>query len=395
MRCCSSDNWRIGVKVSMKKFAGVAGVAAPGLWALIASSSAWADYQLNMHAPVTEAGRRAYELHNDISLICLGIFVLVFGVLAYSLINHRKSKGHQAADFHEHLGIEIAWTVIPSIILVLIAIPATRTLVDMKDTAESEITIKATGYQWKWGYDYLKGEGEGIKFLSVIATPKEQIHNQADKAHDYMMTVDNPLVVPVNTKVRILTTANDVIHAWAVPAFAVKQDAVPGFIRDTWFKADKEGTYNGQCSELCGKDHGYMPIVVKVVSAGEYTTWVDEQKKKAASNVDDPNKTWTLDEAMARGEKVYNANCASCHQASGQGIPGTFPPLDGAKIAKAASQKGKHIDTVLHGRPGTAMAAFGGQLSDTDIATVVTYERNAWSNKTGEVVQPADVKAAR
>ncbi|HWU85118.1 MAG TPA: cytochrome c oxidase subunit II [Rhodocyclaceae bacterium] len=381
------------MKVSMRKAVRWAGVAAPGLWTL-SSGNAWADWQLNMHVPVTEAGRRAYELHNDISLVCLAIFALVFGILAYSLVKHRKSKGHQAAEFHEHLGIEIAWTIVPVIILVLIAIPATKTLVEMKDTSEPELTVKVTGYQWKWGYDYLKGEGEGIKFLSVMTTPLDQIHNKADKTDSYMMTVDNPLVVPVNTKVRILTTANDVIHSWAVPAFAVKQDAVPGFIRDTWFKADKEGTYNGQCSELCGKDHGYMPIVVKVVSAGEYSNWVAEQKKKAAAG-DDPNKTWTLDEAMARGEKVYNANCAACHQASGQGIPGTFPPLDGAKIAKSPAMKGKHIETVLHGRPGTAMAAFGAQLSDTEIATVITYERNAWSNKTGEVIQPADVKAAR
>ena len=379
----------------MKKFASVTSAAALGFWSLINSSSAWADYQLNLHVPVTEAGRRAYDLHNDISLICLGIFVVVFGVLTYSLIKHRKSKGHQAADFHEHLGVELAWTIIPAIILVLIAIPSTRVLIEMKDTAESEITIKATGYQWKWGYDYLKGEGEGIKFLSVMSTPKDQIHNQAQKSADYMMTVDNPMVVPVNTKIRILTTANDVIHAWAVPAFAVKQDAVPGFIRDAWFKAEKEGMYVGQCSELCGKDHGYMPINVKVVSAAEYTAWVGEQKKKAASNVDDPNKVWALEEAMARGEKVYNAACASCHQASGQGIPGTFPALDGSKIAKLAKNKAAHINIVLHGKPGTPMAAFGGQLSDTDIATVVTYERNAWGNKTGDVVQPADVKAAR
>ena len=381
------------MKVTMKKFAGTAGAVALGLLAL--TSNAWADYQLNLTVPVTEAGRRAYDLHNMISLVCLVIFVVVFGMLAYSLVKHRKSKGHKAADFHEHLGIEIAWTIIPTIILILIAIPATKALVDMKDTSESEITIKVTGYQWKWGYDYLKGEGEGIKFLSVLATPKDQIQNKADKSSNYMMEVDNPVVVPVNTKVRILTTANDVIHAWAVPAFAVKQDAIPGFIRDTWFKADKEGTYIGQCSELCGKDHGYMPIVVKVVSAGEYTAWVEEQKKKAASNVDDPNKVWALDESMARGEKVYNAACASCHQANGKGVPGAFPALDGSKIAKAAANKGKHIDIVVNGKPGTAMAAFGAQLSDTDIATVVTYERNAWGNKTGEVVQPADVKAAR
>lgn len=387
------------MKVSMKlvkRLVSKAGVAASGFLALLAlgSNVAWADYQLNMHVPVTEAGRRAYDLHNDITLICLAIFVLVFGVLAYSLIYHRKSKGHQPADFHENLHVEIAWTIVPVCILVLIAIPATRTLVEMKDTSEPALTVKVTGYQWKWGYDYLKGEGEGIKFLSVTTTPQEQIQNKVAKAADYMMTVDNPLVVPVNTKVRILTTSNDVIHSWAVPAFAVKQDAVPGFIRDTWFKAEKIGTYNGQCSELCGKDHGYMPVIVKVVSAEDYSNWVAEEKKKAAAG-DDPNKVWTLDEAVARGEKIYNANCAACHQANGQGIPGTFPPLDGAKIAKSPAMKAKHIETVLHGRPGTAMAAFGAQLSDTDIATVVTYERNAWSNKTGDVIQPADVKAAR
>lgn len=381
------------MKVSMKRFVGTAGAVALGLLAF--TTSAWADYQLNLHVPVTEAGRRAYDLHNMISLVCLVIFVVVFGVLAYSLVMHRKSKGHKAADFHEHLGIEIAWTIIPTIILILIAIPSTKALIDLKDTSESEITIKVTGYQWKWGYDYLKGEGEGIKFLSVLSTPKDQINNKAEKAADYMMTVDNPLVVPVNTKVRILTTANDVIHAWAVPAFAVKQDAIPGFIRDTWFKADTEGMYVGQCSELCGKDHGYMPINVKVVSSAEYTAWVAEQKKKAASNVDDPNKVWTLEESMVRGEKVYTNACASCHQANGKGIPGAFPALDGSKIAKAAANKGKHIDIVLHGKAGSAMAAFGGQLSDTDIATVVTYERNAWGNKTGDIIQPAEVKAAR
>lgn len=381
------------MRVSMKRFVGTAGAVALGLLAYTAS--AWAGYQLNLDVPVTEAGRRAYDLHNMITLVCLVIFVVVFGVLAYSLVMHRKSKGHKAADFHEHLGIEIAWTIIPTIILVLIAIPSTKALIDLKDTSESEITIKVTGYQWKWGYDYLKGEGEGIKFLSVLSTPKDQIHNKAEKSADYMMAVDNPMVVPVNTKVRILATANDVIHAWAVPAFAVKQDAIPGFIRDTWFKADAEGMYVGQCSELCGKDHGYMPINVKVVSAAEYTAWVAEQKKKAASNVDDPNKVWTLEESMARGEKVYANACASCHQANGKGVPGAFPALDGSKMAKVAAQKGKHIDIVLHGKAGTAMGAFGGQLSDTEIAAVVTYERNAWGNKTGDIIQPAEVKAAR
>jgi cytochrome c oxidase subunit 2 len=326
------------------------------------------------------------------TLAYLIIFVIVFAVLGYSLYFHRKSKGHKAADFHENTAVEMAWTIVPFLILVVMAIPATRALISLRDTSEPDITIKVTGYQWKWGYDYLKGEGEGIHFISTLSTPQAQIRGEAPKGEHYLLEVDNPIVVPVHKKIRILTTANDVIHSWAMPAFGIKQDAVPGFIRDTAFRAEKEGTYRGQCSELCGKDHGFMPIVVEVVSADKYAAWVEEQKKKMAAAAGDPNKVWTLDESRAYGEKVYVANCAACHQANGKGIPGAFPALDGSPIA--TGPKAGHLDRVVNGKPGTAMAAFGKQLSDADIAAVITFERNSWGNKTGEVIQPAEVKAA-
>jgi cytochrome c oxidase subunit II len=355
-------------------------------------SMAFAAYQLNMDPPVTKAAHTAYELHNDMTLICLGIFIVVFAVLGYSLYAHRKSKGHKAADFHENTKVELAWTIVPFLILIVMAVPATTALIALKDTGEPDITIKATGYQWKWGYDYIKGEGEGIRFISSLATPRAQIDGTEKKGEHYLLEVDNTVVVPVNKKVRILTTANDVIHAWSMAPFGIKQDAVPGFIRDAAFRAEKEGIYRGQCSELCGKDHGFMPIVVEVVSDEKYAVWVGEQKKKMAAAAGDPNKVWTLDESKAYGEKVYATNCVACHQANGKGIPGAFPALDGSKVA--TGPKDGHINIVVNGKGGTAMAAFGKQLSDADIAAVITYERNAWSNSTGEVVQPSDVKAA-
>ncbi len=289
--------------------------------------------------------------------------------------------------------MEILWTVIPTIILLVMVWPVTKALIAMRDSTSADITIKATGYQWKWGYDYVKGEGEGIKFKSALSTPRDQIEGKAPKGEHYLLEVDNHLVVPVGKKVRILTTAEDVIHAWFVPAFAVKQDAVPGFIRDTSFRADREGTFRGQCAELCGKDHGFMPIVVDVVSAEKYSAWVAEQKTKMAAVADDPAKVWTLDELKTRGESVYTQNCAACHQATGKGLPPAFPALDGSKIA--TGPKDAHLNIVLNGKPGTAMAAFGKQLSDAEIAAVVTYERNAWGNKVGDMMQPAEVKAAR
>jgi cytochrome c oxidase subunit 2 len=352
-----------------------------------------AAYQLNFQPPATRIAAEIYDLHMLMMYFILAIFCIVFGVMFYSIYAHRKSVGHKARQFHENTIVEIIWTVIPFVILIGMAWPATKTLIEFKDTASPDITIKATGYQWIWGYDYLKGEGEGIAFLSNLSTPQDQIHNQQPKGEHYLLEVDNPLVVPVGKKVRILTTANDVIHSFWVPAFGIKQDSIPGFVRDTWFRADKEGTYRGQCAELCGKDHGFMPIVVEVVSQEKYAQWVAAQKTKAAAAAEDPNKQWSADELKSRGEKIYTATCAACHQASGKGLPPAFPALDGSKIA--SGDKGVHIDMVLKGKSGTAMAAFGKQLSDTDIAAVVTYERSAWGNKTGDVVQPGEVKAAR
>ena len=364
-----------------------------GLLLALYAGLASAAYQLNFQAPVTRVASEIYDLHMLMMYIILVIFCVVFGVMFYSIYAHRKSVGHKAEQFHENTTVEIIWTVIPFVILVGMAWPATKTLIAFKDTSNPDITIKATGYQWKWGYDYLKGEGEGVAFLSALATPQDQIHNQKPKGENYLLEVDNPLVVPVGKKVRILTTANDVIHSFWVPAFGIKQDAIPGFVRDAWFKADKEGTYRGQCAELCGKDHGFMPIVVEVVSPEKYTEWVGAQKAKVAAAAEDPNKQWTLAELQVKGEKVYAANCAACHQATGKGLPPAFAALDGSRIATGG--KKAHIDMVLNGKAGTAMAAFAKQLSDTDIAAVVTYERNAWGNKTGDAVQPAEVKAAR
>jgi cytochrome c oxidase subunit 2 len=315
--------------------------------------------------------------------------------MTYSIVVHRKSVGHKASQFHEHVGVELAWTIVPYIILIGMAYPATKTVISMKDTSNPDLTIKATGYQWKWGYDYLQ---DGISFYSSLSTPRDQIDGGnvegRKKNPNYLLEVDNPVVVPVGKKVRIITTANDVIHAWWVPALGIKQDAIPGFVRDTWFRADKPGTYRGQCAELCGKDHGFMPIVVEAVEPEKYAAWVQEQKAKMAKAAvaDDPNKAWSLDDLKARGEKVYAANCVACHQATGMGVPGAFPALSGSKVVNGP--KNDQIALVLGGKPGTAMQSFK-QLNDVEIAAVITYTRNNWNNKTGDAVTPADVKALR
>jgi cytochrome c oxidase subunit 2 len=274
------------------------------------------------------------------------------------------------------------------------ALPATKMVVAMKDTSNADLTIKATGYQWKWGYDYLKGEGEGIGFLSTLDPAQREMSNSGKPpaTDNYLLKVDNPLVVPVGKKIRIITTANDVIHAWMVPAFGVKQDAIPGFVRDTWFRAEKTGDFYGQCAELCGKEHAYMPIHVKVLAAEDYSKWVDGEKKKMAAKADDPSKVWTLEDMTKRGAQVYAANCAACHQPNGKGA-GPIKPLDGSAIVLSAD-KNQQITSVLNGRANGAMPAWK-QLSDTEIAAVITYTKNNWSNKTGQLVQPADVKAAR
>ena len=351
-----------------------------------------AVHQLNFQAPVTAIAADIYLLHNWMIGICLVIFLAVFGVMFYSILKHRKSLGHKSASFHESTTVEIAWTVVPFVIVVLMALPATKTVVAMKDTSNADITIKATGMQWKWGYDYLKGDGEGIAYLSALSTPREQINGIAPKGENYLLEVDHPLVVPVNKKIRIVTTANDVIHAWGVPALGVKQDAIPGFVRDTWFKAEKVGTYRGNCYELCGKEHAFMPIVVNVVSEEDYAKWIVAQKSAMAAKSDDPNKTWTVAELSERGEKVYGANCVACHQANGKGVPGAFPALDGSQMVNGP-QDGQ-IAILLNGK--NAMPAWKGTLSDTEIAAVITYTRNNWSNKADDnIIQPVEVLAAR
>jgi cytochrome c oxidase subunit 2 len=350
--------------------------------------------QLDLHPPVTEIAADQRWLHYFMLWICTLIFVGVFGVMFYSIFKHRKSKGAKSANFHESTTVEIVWTIVPFIIVIGMALPATKVVVAMKDTSAADLTIKATGIQWKWGYDYLKGEGEGIGFVSTLDVAQREASDSGKPADadNYLLKVDNPLVVPVSKKIRIITTASDVIHAFMVPSFGIKQDAIPGFVRDTWFRAEKVGDYYGQCAELCGKEHAYMPIHVKVLSAADYTTWVDGKKKEMAALADDPAKVWTLPDILARGEKVYAANCAACHQANGKG-GGPIKPLDGAAVVLDAD-KTKQIHVVLNGQNNGAMPSWK-QLSDTEIAAVISYTKNNWSNKTGQIVQPADVATAR
>ena len=353
--------------------------------------------QLNLHPPVTKIAEDQAWLHWFMLIVCTVIFLAVFGVMFYSIWKHRKSVGHKAASFHESVTVEIVWTIVPFIIVILMALPATKVIVAMKDTTNADLTIKATGMQWKWGYDYIKGEGEGIGFVSTIdSVQREMSNNGGPKAgqvvDDYLLKVDNPLVVPVNKKVRVITTAIDVIHAFMVPSFGIKQDAIPGFVRDTWFTAEKTGDYYGQCAELCGKEHAYMPIHVKVVSAEDYSKWVGGEMKKIAAKADDPNKVWSAEDIAKRGEKVYAANCQVCHQPNGKG-GGAIKPLDGSAVVLDADH-GKQIAVLLNGQNNGAMPSWKA-LSDTDIAAVITFTKNNWSNKTGQLIQPSEVKVAR
>ena len=352
-----------------------------------------AKNQLDLHPPITKLASDIQDLHYFMLVICTVIFLAVFGVMFYSIIKHRKSVGHKSANFHESVTVEIAWTIVPFVIVTAMGMMATKTVVAMKDTSNADLTIKTTGMQWKWGYDYLKGEGEGIGFVSTLDVAHRMMSDAGKPAgDDYLLKVDNPLVVPVNKKIRIITTANDVIHSWMVPAFAVKQDAIPGFVRDAWFRAEKTGDFYGQCVELCGKEHAYMPIHVKVVSAEEYTRWVDGKKKEMAAKADDPTKVWTLEALAARGEKVYTANCAVCHRPDGKGA-GPIKAVDGSAMVLDAD-KAKQIAVLLNGQNNGAMPAWK-SLSDTEIAAVITFTKNHWSNQTGQLVQPADVLALR
>jgi cytochrome c oxidase subunit 2 len=355
----------------------------------LAPSLAAAEYGLNFQKPATALAHEVYGLHMLIMMVCVGIGIVVFGAMFWSIIMHRKSRGHKAAKFHESTTIEIIWTAIPFLILVGMAIPATATLIKMEDTKNAEVVIKVTGYQWKWKYEYMD---QDISFFSSLSTPRDQIENKAAKGKDYLLEVDNKLLIPTGKKVRFLLTSNDVIHAWWVPQLGVKKDAIPGFINEIWTRVDEPGTYRGQCAELCGKDHGFMPIVVEAVSENDFKKWVSVKKAETVASAADTGKVWKKDELMARGEKVY-AQCAACHGATGAGIPGVFPALKGSKIA--TGPVAAHLAVVMKGKPGTAMQAFAGQLNDSDIAAVVTFERNAFGNNTGDVVQPSAVKALR
>ena len=375
------------------------------------ANSAYADYQFNLQTAATPIATEIYDLHNLILLVCLIIFVIVFGVMFYSLYKHRKSVGHKASQFSHNTKLEIVWTIIPFFILVGMAFPTTQTILRMKNVEGTDMSIKVTGRQWYWEYEYMDA---GINYVSNLATPRDQIDNKAEKTAHYLLEVDQPMVVPTGKKVRLLLTASDVIHAWWIPAFGVKQDAIPGFINEAWFQVDKPGIYRGQCAELCGVGHGFMPIVVEAMPQEQYDAWLKSQKDKLAATAEAATKDYTLDELKIRGEAVFNSRCAACHQANGQGIPGVFPPLvEGATFAnqdtlKRLAERGfakdgkivvgpkdKHLDIVMHGIPGTAMQALGEQMTDLEVAAVITYERNNWGNKAGDVLQPSEVAAVR
>jgi len=356
-----------------------------------------ADWKMNLQPPNSGVAQQMFDLHTLITLICVVIFVGVFGVMFYSLYAHRKSKGHKAAQFHESATVEAAWTIIPFFILLAMAFPATKAVLDMRDTSAPEMTVKITAYQWKWGYDYIH---EGFGFVSTLATPLAQIKGSETQGENYLLEVDNPLVVPVGRKVRVLLTANDVLHAWWVPALGVKQDAIPGFIRDAWFRADRPGVYRGNCAELCGKEHGFMPIVVDVKTQADYDKWLAAQKDKygvgkaASAAVAVDTKTYTRDELVAHGKTVYEGagGCQGCHQPTGKGVAGQFPALDGSKVVNGP--KDAQVSLLLNGKAGTAMAAFK-HLSDKDLAGVMAFTRSAWSNKASEFAQPVDFAKAR
>ena len=375
--------------------AAVAAFVAPAVHAVNDLPGGPAVNQLNLHPAVTQIAAEQGWLHWFMLIICTVIFLAVFGVMFYSILKHRRSVGHKAQVIPEPIWVELGWTIIPFLIVIGMALPATKVLVAMKDTTNADLTVKATGMQWKWGYDYINGEGEGISFLSAIDAGHRAMSNSGNVENapdDYLLKVDNPLVVPIGQKVRIITTANDVIHSWMVPAFGVKQDAIPGFVRDTWFRAEKEGMFYGQCTELCGKEHAYMPINVKVVSAVEYTAWVEGQQKAMLALAEDPSKVWELGALVSRGKQVYGTNCVACHQATGKGA-GAIKPLDGSAVV-LNSDHTEVISSLLNGRANGAMPAWK-QLSDTEIAAVITYAKNSWSNQSGDLIQPAEVQAAR
>jgi cytochrome c oxidase subunit 2 len=361
---------------------------------------AFAEYGLNLQPPVTPIARDILNLHNAIIIVCAVIFVIVFGAMFYAVFAHRKSRGHKASDFDESTKVEIVWTVVPFLILVGMAIPSTATLLKMDDVTESDHTVKITGYQWKWHYEYMD---KGVSFFSVLATPGDEIGRPMfsstgfkagdAKNTDYLLQVDKPLVLPVDRKVRFLVTTNDVLHAWWVPQIGIKKDGIPGFINQMWARIEQPGTYRGQCAELCGKDHGFMPIVVDAVSEQEFNAWLEQEKTMMAATAAGADREWAKAELLEKGKETYDKTCAVCHQPNGQGIPGVFPAIAGSKVATGPLDE--HLHLVMAGKPGTAMQAFGPQLDDVALAAVITYQRNAFGNNTGDLVQPSQIKALR
>lgn len=363
--------------------------------AVVLGVLAWpvrADWEVNLPRGVSAISREVYDMHMMVLYICAGIGVVVFGAMFISILKHRKSLGVTPATFSHSTTAEIIWSVIPFFILVGMAIPAARALIKMEDTSNADLTIEVTGHQWKWEYGYPE---HGIRFFSNLGEKSREarvLNSGIDprSVPNYLLEVDKRLVLPVGRKVRILLTANDVLHAWWVPAFAIKKDAVPGFVNEMWTRIDEPGIYRGQCAELCGRDHGFMPIVVEAVSEGEFERWVEGEKAAALAEANSADREWSMAELRARGEEVYGVSCVACHQANGQGVAGVFPALAGTKLGLA-----EHLEVVMHGKAGTAMQAFGAQLSDVDIAAVVTFERNAWGDERGEVVQPVEVRGLR
>ena len=365
--------------------------AAFGTLLAFTSSTVAADWALNLPRGVTPISRQAYDLHMLILWISVAIGVLVFGVMIYAMVRHRKSLGVKPAQFHHSTKAEIVWTVVPVIILVAMAVPATKALIEMEDTSNADLTIKVTGYQWKWRYEYLEDE---VDFYSNLAySSRAAVYGDPSTVENYLREVDTPVVIPVGKKVRILLTADDVLHAWWVPEFGMKKDAIPGFINEIWIRADETGVYRGQCAELCGKDHGFMPIVVEVKPESEYVQWVAEFRSKAAAERVAAARTWSQEELMRKGERVYATACAACHQMNGGGVADMFPPIGGSPVA--TGDLAEHMTVVMSGRSGTAMRGYSTQLSDAELAAVLTYQRNAFGNATGDLVQPAQITAAR
>jgi len=358
---------------------------------LMWSAGAHAAWELNMPRGVTQMSRDTYGLHMTIFWWMVVIGVVVFGVLLWSIINHRKSKGVKPATFHESTKVEIVWTLIPFLILIAMAIPATRVLTSAYDTSESELDVQIIGYQWRWEYRYMNDDAdeEEVSFFSTLATSREEINNGIEKGENYLLEVDRPLVIPTNTKVRFLMTSADVLHSWWVPEFAIKKDTIPGFINETWTIVEEPGIYRGQCAELCGMEHGFMPIEVHALAPADYQAWYAEQQENARVIRELTNASLSMDEALAQGEAIYNRNCVACHQAGGVGMPPVFPALAGS--AKATGDMEVTMGTLVNGVPGTAMAAYGRQLNPIELAAIITYVRNAFGNNTGDMVQPAEV----